>query len=80
MKNEFKTHDFQSFAVITATKKFRLLRLEKVSDKKFDFVFFDPNHEIEKIIKKHWNSELLLPTKNLIDAISEGKTRIYSGI
>lgn len=41
------------------------------------FVFNVPPETAKDIIRRHWNYELLLPTRNLMDAIHELKTRIY---
>jgi len=43
-------------------------------------VFDDPLSLASQIIQKHWNRENKIPSRDLIEAINELKTRIYSGI
>jgi hypothetical protein len=77
--NEYKLKDFYTCAVLLASG-LHIKRLEKSEGNFFTFVFNDSDLLAEKIIKAHWDRMHLLPTRTLIEAINELKTRIYSGI
>jgi len=77
---EYKSVDFYTSCVILASKKLILKRLEKNSGKIVTFVFDDPNNLAEKIINKHWNRANKVISLDLIEAINQLKTRIYSGV
>lgn len=76
--NEYKTKDYY-IGVCLLASGIQLLRLERVTDKIAIFVFAIFSEKADEIIKKHWGRELLLPTRDVIDAIHELKTRLYSG-
>lgn len=78
IENEYKTKDYYIGVCILAYGA-QLLRLEKISEKIVVFVFAISSTNADEIIKKHWDRELVLPTRDIIDAIHELKTRIYSG-
>ncbi len=78
--NTWKSQDFYLACVVLASKKLKLISLERSEGKIVTFVFEDPNSEAEEIIKAHWERKMRIPTRNLIDAIVELKTRIHSGI
>jgi len=80
MKNEFSTKDFFLGVICKASKQLRLLRLDKGINKFVTFVFDDPNHIAQEIIKKHWDGTLRIPSRDIIEAINELKTRIHSGV
>jgi len=44
------------------------------------FVFEDPTNQAEAVLKKYWSRNLMLQARDLIENISELKTRIYSGV
>ncbi|MCM8787535.1 MAG: DUF5659 domain-containing protein [Candidatus Omnitrophica bacterium] len=75
---EFSTKDFYLSACLLASGLI-LKRLEKNQNNFMTFVFEDPDNLAEKIIKNHWNRKHKIPTRDLIEAINELKTRIYSG-
>jgi hypothetical protein len=75
----YTSRDFYHCACILASGT-TLLRLQRNTGKIVTFVFALTPIEAEEIIKKHWNRELLLPTRNIIDAIHELKTRLYSDV
>lgn len=77
--NEFSLKDFYLAACLLASGLF-LKRLERQEGKIVTFVFDDPNNTVEKIIHNYWNRTQKLPTRNLIEAIVELKTRIHNGI
>jgi len=76
IKIEWKTRDFYIASCILASK-ISLVRLQKETNKIVSFVFNTTPENAEQIIQKHWNRELILPTRNLIEAIHELKTRIF---
>ena len=77
-ETEFLTKDFYISACILASGV-TLLRLQKETVKIVLFVFALSPIKAEEIIKKHWGRKLLLPTRDVVDAIHELKTRLYSG-
>ena len=81
MKNstEYKLNDFYQ-AVILKVVGFPLLRLERGSSRFFIFVFDDPDNKAQEIIDKYWNREIKVIARDLIECISELKTRIHSGV
>lgn len=78
IENEYKTKDYYIGVCILASGV-SLLRLQKETGKIVTFVFSISPIKAEEVIRKHWNRELVLPTRNIVDAIHELKTRIYSG-
>ena len=78
IENEYKTKDYY-IGVCLLASDIQLLRLERVTEKIAIFVFAILPEKADEIIKKHWGRKLLLPTRDVIDAIHELKTRLYSG-
>ncbi len=78
-RESYKTHDFYLGCVLMATNV-KLLRIEKGGNKFVDFVFDTSRDEAEKIIGDYWGRNLQIEAKDLIEAISSLKTRIYSGV
>lgn len=76
---EFKLNDFYQ-AVVLKTVGFRLLRLERGNGKFFYFIFDDTEGKAEKAIENYWSRQIQVVARDLIENISELKTRIYSGI
>lgn len=76
-EKEYTTKDFYIGACILASGA-QLLRLQRKTDKFVLFVFSISTTKAEEIIRKHWDRTLVLPTRDVIDAIHELKTRIYS--
>jgi hypothetical protein len=79
MKNVIKYKDFYLTAICIANGA-KLLGLEKTSDKYVNFVLNISPKEIEEIISKHWNRELQIPTRDVIEAINQLKTRLHSNV
>lgn len=73
----FKTKDFYH-AVILKTYGLELTSVEKGKHKFSIFVFKDPNNRAEEIIIRYWNHNLQLEARDLVENISELKSRIYS--
>lgn len=73
---EYRTKDFYISACIIASGH-SLVKIEKTNNKFSIFVLRVNPESAEKIIQKHWNYSLKLPTRNLIEAINELKTRLY---
>lgn len=76
-EKEYTTKDFYIGACILASGV-PLLRLQRKSDKFVLFIFSISTPKAEEIIKRHWNRTLVLPTRDVVDAIHELKTRLYS--
>jgi len=81
MKNkaEYRLHDFYIASILLATSH-PLLRIEKTGNKFVDFIFDTSKDEAEKTIGDYWSRNLQVDARDLIDAISSLKTRIYSGV
>lgn len=79
IKREFKTNDFYQ-AVIIKTVGLPLLRLEKSSGRYFNFVFDDSQGTAQEIIERYWNRKVEVIARDLIENISELKSRIYAGV
>jgi len=75
----FKSKDFYTCCCLLASG-FTLKAIEPTSGKFATFVFEDPEQRAEELIKKHWDGELKLPTKDFVAAINELKTRLNSGV
>lgn len=75
--HEYTTKDFYLGACILASG-IPLLRLEQLNHKSFVFVFSISPENANNIISQHWNKTLVLPTRSIVEAITELKTRIYS--
>lgn len=78
-KKIFTSKDFYISACLLASG-LKLIELQKEEDKLFVFVFDDSEGKAEEIIKNYWNRTHKIPTRDLIEAINELKTRIHSGI
>ena len=76
---EFKINDFYSAAILK-TNGFHLRELERVKGKFVTFVFDDPGHEAEKVLRKYWAREIKVVARDLIENIDELKTRIHAGV
>lgn len=81
MKNvkTWQSHDFYLCAICIAFGA-SLISLEKGNDRFVTFTLGISPDEAEKVISMHWSRELKLPTRNLIEAINELKTRLHSGV
>ncbi len=71
--------DFYS-AVIVKCAGIPLTSIERENDKFVNFVFKADGTKCEEILNKHWNGELRINSKILIDTIKELKTRLYEVI
>ncbi len=78
-KKLFRSKDFYTCCCLLASE-LTLNAIEPTSNKFAIFVFDDPDQKAEDLIKKHWNGELLLSTKDFVAAINELKTRLNSAI
>ncbi|OGC69129.1 hypothetical protein A2415_00210 [candidate division WWE3 bacterium RIFOXYC1_FULL_39_7] len=76
---QWKSKDFYLSSVIRAAG-FDLLSLEKNNHDFSVFVFGISPQKAEEIISLHWSKQLRLPTRNLIEAINELRTRLKSGV
>lgn len=77
--NIFQTKDFYH-AVILKTYGLELTSVEKGKHKFSVFVFKDTEDEATEIIAKYWNHNLKLEARDLVENISELKSRIYSEV
>lgn len=73
---EYETRDFFLSACILATSA-KITKVIRQEGKICIFVFDITPDAAKDIIRRHWNGDLLLPTRSLIDAIHELKSRIY---
>lgn len=75
----YRSHDFYLVAICVASGA----SIFSVDRKDHEFVSFTldiPESEAREIIKRHWNRELKVPTRDLVEAINELKTRLHSGV
>ena len=75
----FKNRDFYTTAVCIASGA-KLIGLERNSNDFASFILNISPKEGEQIIAKHWSRELKIPSRDLIEAINELKTRLHSGV
>lgn len=80
MENEFHTKDFYIASILLASKKINLLRLDRTTEKLVTFVFDNSGDSIDEIIRNHWSRKNRVISLDLIEAISQLKTRIYTGV
>jgi len=76
---QWKTSDFYS-AVVVKSSNIPLYTIEKENDRFVNFIFKASNAKCEEILNKHWNGELKINSKIIIDTIKELKTRLYEVI
>lgn len=74
----FASNDFYLSSLILASG-FPLTGIERNNGKIATFIFDCPESIAEEIISNHWNKTLQLPTRNVLEAIHELKTRLFSG-
>ena len=75
----WKSSDFYLCAICIANGA-ALISVEKDSGKFATFILNISPIEAKKIVSRHWARELIIPTRNLIEAINELKTRLHSGV
>lgn len=76
MENKYwSTSDFTSACIIRASS-IPLIRLEK-NNRIIDFIFNSSPTTCESILRKHWDRQLILETRQLFEVISELKTRVH---
>lgn len=75
---EYRSRDFYISASLLA-KGTRLIRLDKESENTYLFVFYISPEEAKKLIQDHWNKQLMVASRDLIEAINELKTRLHNG-
>lgn len=71
--------DFYLSCIIRASG-FNLIELKKGTGDFSVFVFDVTPEKAEQIISLHWSRQLALPTKDLIEAINELRSRLKSGV
>jgi hypothetical protein len=77
MSDIWKSKDFYLSCIIRASG-FDLIGLEKGKGDFCVFVFGLPQEKAEQIISLHWSRQLKLPTRDLVEAINELRTRLKS--
>jgi hypothetical protein len=73
----YLTKDFYSASLLKA-QGLPLVGLEKGGDRFYYFVFNDGDQKADQIIQGYWNRSLQVEAKDLIDAIQDLKTILYS--
>jgi len=76
---EVKLSDFYQSVILKAVG-FPLLRLERGKGKFVTFVFDDPEHKAEEVLRGYWAREIRIEARSLIETINELKTRIHAGV
>jgi len=78
--NQDKYQKVTSLALATAIQlasKDKLLRVEKVTDRQFAFVF-ENTSDVSQIAYKFWNKDLLLDALSYFETLRYIKSRLYS--
>ncbi len=75
----FQSRDFYLSACLRAAGA-TLTHLEPIDSKTYLFHFDISPLQANNLIEQHWNGKLVLPTKAVIDAINELKTRLHQGL
>lgn len=78
-EDKYYVTDFYS-AVIVKSVGFPLDSISKENERFVTFVFNADISECQEVLSKHWNGELSLNSKVLIDTIKELKTRLHAVI
>lgn len=78
-KDKWKSNDFYLSAICIASGAI-LEHLERKEKNYVTFVLNISQTEAEKIIQSHWKRTLRIPTRDVVEAINELKTRLHSGV
>jgi len=73
----YESRDFY-LSVCLLASGCKLIDVVRNGTKTCTFVFQVSPEKAKEIIRKHWNLELLLPSRSLVESINELKTRIYN--
>lgn len=76
---QWKNKDFYLSSIVRASGA-SLIGIEKGAERFMLFVFDITPEKAEKIISDHWSKALRLPTRDVIEAINELRTRLKNGI
>lgn len=79
MEEKFKSNDFYTSAVCIASGA-KLVNTQKSSGNFVNFILNITPEKAQEIIFQHWNRDLKLPTRDVVEAINELKTRLHSGV
>ena len=77
--SRWKSKDFYLSSIVRASGG-SLVSLQNSGQNFTVFVFDISPNQAEKIISLHWKRELKIPTRDLIEAINELRTRLKSGV
>lgn len=77
--DSFFTTDFYVAALIIASGS-PILTINRDSKNIASFVFNITTYEADSIVENHFNKTLVLPTKDVIDAIRTLKNRLHLGV
>lgn len=77
--NKWRSSDFYT-AVIVKSVGFPLESISKENERFVTFVFNAETNECQDLLSKHWNGELNINSKVIIDTIKELKTRLHEVI
>jgi hypothetical protein len=77
--NEYKLKDFYLSCCLLASK-LTLNRLEPIGGGFVYFVFNDPERIAESIISQHWNRTNRIPSRDLVEAINELRSRLHNDV
>jgi hypothetical protein len=78
-ESKYRSKDFWTCSVLLAAGV-PLSGLERKSGSITTFVLDISPTEAEKTITRHFNNELILPTKDLVEAVRTLKSRLHLGI
>lgn len=75
----WRSKDFYLSSIVRAAGT-SLIGIEKSGERYVFFVFEITPEKAEKIISEHWSRTLRIPTRDVIEAINELRTRLKNGI
>lgn len=75
-KNELRIKDMYSAAILRSLN-FPLIDLDRSEGSHVLFVFDDSKSTADHVLKKHWDGELEVNSRDFVESIRELKTRLH---
>lgn len=76
--HKFITYDI-GLASALITLGYTLLKIEKIAEKRSQFIFNHDDH-IDKMVNDYWGNKLELPIRSFYDNFKMIKNRLYSAV
>lgn len=74
--NQLRIKDMYS-AVVLRSLRYSLIDLDRSEGNYVLFIFDDPNSTADDDLRKHWDGELQVNSRDFVDGIRELKTRLH---